>query len=235
MSWRETFKVHPAADAFPMMSDEELAELGADIKANGLKQPVTLWWPQEIDYDPYAPDWDEDLGPGLLLDGRNRLAAMERAGVPFQEWQGHCEYGSDPVAFIISANIKRRHLTKQQQADLIVAAIKAGEKLDQNEPVSRGGRGKVNPVKAKAVATAGALGISEAAVKRSLAKAKGKTPKPKPKPEPKAKITVTMPAGIDAARKHYVLEFVDLSPAKRRAEWDKLLKAVEKAADEASS
>ena len=33
--------------------------------------------------------------------------------------------GDDPVGFIVSANIHRRHLTKQQQADLIVAAHKA--------------------------------------------------------------------------------------------------------------
>jgi hypothetical protein len=33
--WRDTYKVHPAADVFPMMSDEKLAQLGEDIKAMG--------------------------------------------------------------------------------------------------------------------------------------------------------------------------------------------------------
>jgi hypothetical protein len=32
MGWRDNYKVHPAADALPMMPDDELAELGEDIK-----------------------------------------------------------------------------------------------------------------------------------------------------------------------------------------------------------
>ena len=42
-SWRDKHRVHPFADEFPMMSDEELAVLGADIMANGLKQPIVFW------------------------------------------------------------------------------------------------------------------------------------------------------------------------------------------------
>jgi hypothetical protein len=116
-----------------------------------------------------------------------RLAAMERAGIDIDscavKWQfenrSRGEFNFDAVAYIISANIRRRHLTKQQQADLIVAAVKAGEKLDQVEPVSKGGRGKRNKTKQKAVEIAAEVGISEATVKRSIAKAEGNTPKPK--------------------------------------------------------
>jgi ParB-like chromosome segregation protein Spo0J len=221
--WRDQFEVHPAADVFPMMSDEELAELGGNIKQHGLLERIKI------------------SGDGVLLDGRNRLEAAERASCELYS----CEFedcgDEDPLAVIISANIHRRHLTKQQQADLIVAAVKAAAEASRQggEVPLRHVKGKAgsakDEVKAKAVANAEKIGISQRTVKRSFAKAEGKTPNPKPKPQPKATITVTMPAGIDAARKHYVLEFVDLSPAKRRAEWDKLLKAVEKAADEASS
>ena len=31
--WRQTMRVHPAADVFPMLSDDELDALGADILA----------------------------------------------------------------------------------------------------------------------------------------------------------------------------------------------------------
>jgi ParB-like chromosome segregation protein Spo0J len=165
MGWRDKYKVHPAADVFPMMSDEELAALGEDIKKNGLKHAI--------------------LGlkdSGEVIDGRNRLEAMERAGI-YQDPQlvYPMDDGDDPVSFVISLNIHRRHLTKAQQADLVVAAIKAGEKPVQVEPVSKGGRGKKNPVKDKALAAAKDHGISESTIKRSLAKAEGRTPQRKPK------------------------------------------------------
>lgn len=91
-----TGEVHPVADLFPMLAEDELAELAEDIKANGLLQPVVL------------------DGEGRLLDGRNRLAACEIAGVEpeFTMVNGN----TDPDAYALSVNIARRHLTKGQQA-----------------------------------------------------------------------------------------------------------------------
>jgi ParB-like nuclease domain len=153
MSWRDSYRVHPAADVFPMMSDDELAGLVKDITESGLKTPITV---------------DKD---GVLLDGRNRLEALERAGTELHKWQVHIYPGTDPVGWIISANVHRRHLTKQQQADLIAAALKADdqanaetEKLCQVGTVSaddppKGGSGKV---KAKAIAEGKKQGIGNA-------------------------------------------------------------------------
>ena len=104
--------VHPAADIFPMMSEEELVDLAEDIKANGLAHPLII------------------DAAGQLIDGRNRHAACLLAGVKprFESLNGH-----DPLAYIASANLKRRNLSKGQQA-MVLAMI-----YPEPEP---GGRGK---------------------------------------------------------------------------------------------
>ncbi|HZU76721.1 MAG TPA: plasmid replication/partition related protein, partial [Dehalococcoidia bacterium] len=50
---------------------------------------------------------------GTLIDGRNRLRACQIAGVAptFTTLAGH-----DPVAYILGANVSRRHLSKGQAA-----------------------------------------------------------------------------------------------------------------------
>lgn len=91
-------KVHPIAALFPMLSDDELADLAEDIKANGLLHPIVL---------------DDD---GAIVDGRNRHKACGIAGIEprFERLNGH-----DAITFILSQNIARRHMTKGQQAVLV--------------------------------------------------------------------------------------------------------------------
>ena len=85
------------------MSDSELRELADDIKTNGLAHAIV-----------------RDVG--MILDGRNRLAACEIAGVEprFEEYTG-----DDPVAYVISANIHRRHLTTDQKREVIAKLLAA--------------------------------------------------------------------------------------------------------------
>ena len=71
-----TPSVHPAADKLPMMSDAELAELAADIKANGLLEPIVVW-----EDNTEAAKGGEGPFPTYLLDGRNRLAALKLLGI----------------------------------------------------------------------------------------------------------------------------------------------------------
>ena len=69
-SWRDICQVHPAAEIFPMLSEDKLRALGEDIKEHGLKEPIVLW-----SIDP------EDNQSAVVLDGRNRLDAMELVGI----------------------------------------------------------------------------------------------------------------------------------------------------------
>jgi ParB-like chromosome segregation protein Spo0J len=118
--WRDVIKVHPAAELFPKISAAELSDLGADIKAHGLKAPVTLMRPR-------------DGGEIQLLDGRNRLDAMELVGLPILGEDRSLavlqvvidESGDfDPFAFVVSANIRRRHLDNKQKRELIAELLK---------------------------------------------------------------------------------------------------------------
>jgi hypothetical protein len=124
-TWRERVTVHPAAELFPMMSDMQLDELAADIAEHGLREPVA-WL------------------SGQLLDGRSRLAAIER--IPDQQLRkelqafvaepqnGKILTGSvDPYAYVVSANMHRRHLTSEQKRDAIAALLKANpERSDRS-------------------------------------------------------------------------------------------------------
>ena len=94
------YQYHDVANVFPMMSESELDDLAADIKANGLQLPIWLF-------------------EGKVIDGRNRLIACERAGVTprVQTWPGPA---SALVGFVVSLNLHRRHLSTGQRG--IVAA-----------------------------------------------------------------------------------------------------------------
>jgi ParB-like chromosome segregation protein Spo0J len=120
-SWRDTIKIHPAANLFPMMSDEEIDALAADIKKNGLTSPIVYW------RDP------KKLDELLLLDGRNRLEAAQRAGYKIRI-EDIADYTPiDPYAYVISANIHRRHLTAEQKDDLIVKVLAANPAKSDRE------------------------------------------------------------------------------------------------------
>jgi hypothetical protein len=88
-------EVHPVAALFPEMPAAELHELAEDIKASGLAHAIVR--------DRY----------GVILDGLNRLRACKLVGV---EPRFEVFKGDDPIAFIISSNLKRRHLNESQRA-----------------------------------------------------------------------------------------------------------------------
>lgn len=107
---------HPIADLFPMLAEDELKDLANDIAERGLLQPIVL---------------DSD---GRILDGRNRVAACELAGV---DPQFTTYDGDDPDGYALSVNIARRHLTKGQQAMVAARAMILSETKSESRSVAK--------------------------------------------------------------------------------------------------
>jgi phage N-6-adenine-methyltransferase len=103
--------IHDAANLFPLMFAEEYESLKADVLANGLIEPI---WTYE----------------GKIIDGRNRYRACLELGVEpkFREWHGE----GSLTSFVISLNLKRRHLTSGQRA-MIAAGVAALFEVEAKE------------------------------------------------------------------------------------------------------
>lgn len=133
---------HPYAALFPLIDGAAFDELVADIGAQGLRERIVL-----LD--------------GQVLDGRNRYRAAVEAGlfdaVPprralklwFREYDREVE--GDPLAFVLSHNLHRRHLSTSQRA--LIGAEIAG---------LRRGRPGENPPN-------GGIDVSEAAERLAVA------------------------------------------------------------------
>jgi N6-adenosine-specific RNA methylase IME4/ParB-like chromosome segregation protein Spo0J len=109
---------HELANVFPLIEGDEFAGLVADIGKQGLLEAIVL-----LD--------------GKILDGRNRYRACLEAGVEphFEEFDGE-----DPVAFVVSKNVARRHLDESQRA--LAAARIATLQNGQRKSASPIGEGR---------------------------------------------------------------------------------------------
>jgi ParB-like chromosome segregation protein Spo0J len=85
---------HPLSEIFPPMEGDEFDALVEDIRRNGLRQPLVMY-------------------QGKILDGRNRWRACEKAGVKATTTDYR---GNDPLGYVLSLNLNRRHLTPTQRA-----------------------------------------------------------------------------------------------------------------------
>ena len=106
-------KFHQYAEIFPLIDDGDFDALVADIKAHGQREKI---WTYE----------------GQILDGRNRFMACLAAKVEpeFREFKG-----DDALAFVVSLNVQRRHLTVQQRAMAAAEIATLGKGSNQHAPM----------------------------------------------------------------------------------------------------
>lgn len=133
--WRDLFDIHPAAELFPLMGEDDLKELAKDIEKRGLE------------VDPIFITGND--GRLTLVDGRNRLDAMERLGYEIDgdaddlHWvRGETRLplglarreagATDPYELVLSLNVHRRHLTTAQKSKLIKDVLRAQPEKSNN-------------------------------------------------------------------------------------------------------
>ncbi|HEY3324124.1 MAG TPA: hypothetical protein VGP72_26970 [Planctomycetota bacterium] len=114
-----SYGYHPIAEIFPLPDTQGANPLAKDIAANGLKNAIVMY-------------------KGKILDGRIREEACRIAGVKPR----YVEFtGDDPVAWVISQNLHRRHLSESQRASVAARMVF----LLQAEAKQRMMAGKADP------------------------------------------------------------------------------------------
>src|SRR5262249_18256118 len=103
------YDFHPLADIFPMLEGPGFEALVDDIRERKQQEPVWLY-------------------EGKILDGRNRYLACQKLG---REIQVKDFTGDDPIGFVLSANLHRRHLNESQRA--VVAAKLTSLEVGSNQ------------------------------------------------------------------------------------------------------
>ena len=104
------FEQHPLSAVFPAMAAAEFAQLRADIAKHGLRHAITLY-------------------NGRVLDGWHRCRCCSETGVEITtvNFEGD---EREALAFVMSANLARRHLTTSDRAMIAakLATLKQGER-----------------------------------------------------------------------------------------------------------
>lgn len=116
-------QAHDVANLFPMMNDDEYAALVADIHQHGQREPIWLLDNQ-------------------IIDGRNRWQACRDLGIQpiTRDYTGPDDMAT-LIAFVVSLNLKRRHLNSGQRA---VVALSIEKVLAEEASKNIGGRPRKN-------------------------------------------------------------------------------------------
>lgn len=106
-------KWHEYANLFPWLNAAARAELKADIEKNGVLDPIVF------------------IGE-YVLDGRNRYEIARELGIEYPR----VEYeGDDPLGFVLSKNLTRRHLTDRERADVAAKLAKLPKGANQHSSI----------------------------------------------------------------------------------------------------
>ena len=139
------YEFHELANIFPLLEGKLFDELVEDIRESGQEQAIVLF-------------------EGKILDGRNLYRACEEAGIEprFTEFSG-----GDPVRYVISLNLRRRHLDESQRAVCaarLVNILRGGDRRSQGfqsanlHSVSRADAAELLNVSVRTIANAAAVG-----------------------------------------------------------------------------
>lgn len=166
----ERLRIHSVANLFPMIAEEEYAQLKEDVRCHGVREPVWVWQESNRDFL-----W--------LVDGRNRRRCCLDLGLslPVRHWDGD----GSLVEFVMSLNFHRRMLKASQRAiiaakalPLLEAEAKKRQEASRAKPGQQVGQAPVNlpaPAKGdardKAAKLANVSGKSVSDAKRVLNKA----------------------------------------------------------------
>jgi len=110
---------HKLSKTFPLMGDSEFSALKRDIEQNGLFESIVLY-------------------EGQILDGRNRYLACSELGIEPKYIKFR---GEDPLIYVVSQNLHRRHLNAFQRS-VIVLKLKENIKKRAKEKQRLGGKVK---------------------------------------------------------------------------------------------
>ena len=141
-----TYQQHPLSAAFPGMSKTDLAALTDDIAEEGQREPITLY-------------------EGMILDGWHRYQACVACGrVPVTV---ELPSGIDPVAFVKSHNLHRRHLTGSQRAEAVTACSEWAERGTSQKNARTGEPG--SPLPLTVAEMAASADVSERTIQQAKA------------------------------------------------------------------
>jgi hypothetical protein len=142
---------HPVANAWPLLPGPEQRALADDIKANGLQYPI--WRHRD----------------GQIIDGRNRWLACQSIGVdcPAKVFDGS---DAELIAFVVSLNDKRRHLTVDQRAAIAAELATLSHGSNQRERKQEAsGEASCSSTALTDAEAAKLMSVSESSVERAKA------------------------------------------------------------------